>query len=235
MSASEFFDAFNLSWEFVFNLFVFFVICFHQPFKGKNWLLLASVCWLIQPIMVVILEYSGLSYELESSISTIIWSINSMGYDLFLPMFFLTVWSNKHLNIQNHSLLFSFKSRIPRSLYWVVSFLFTGVMIKLALSIDSYGGNSVFAPWHKINISFIYVGILLLLHTWIMLAINVKRWHDHDKSGWYLLLCLIPVVGLFIALIVLGCQRGTQGDNRFGEDPLKSKDENEDTGILIKP
>jgi len=208
-----------------FNLFVFFVICFHQPFKGKNWLLLASVCWLVQPVMFVILEYSSLS--VESSISAIVWSIYSIGYVLFLPMFFLTLWSDKHLNMPNHSLLFSFKGRIPRSVYWVVSLLCTGVMIKLVLSIDSYGGNSVFSPWHKINISLIYVGILLLLHTWIMLAINVKRWHDHDKSGWHFLLCLIPVVGGFITLIVLGCQRGTQGNNRFGEDPLKSKNKNE--------
>ena len=227
MLVNEFLDVLNLAWEWVFNLFIFCVIFFHQPFKGKNWLLSASVFWAIEPIMLTILKYSGLPNSVEDNISTIVWSIYSLGYVLFLPMFFLTIWSDKHLNMQNHSLLFSFKGRIPRSLYWVVNLLCTGVMLKLALSIDSYGGSSIFSLLDKVNISYIYVGILLLLHTWIMLAINVKRWHDHDKSGWYLLLCFIPVVGGFIALIVLGCQRGTQGINRFGDDPLKSKNDHE--------
>ena len=47
------------------------------------------------------------------------------------------------------------------------------------------------------------------------LAVSVRRLHDLDKSGWYLLLVLIPLVGAII-LIVWACQEGTRGPNRFG-------------------
>jgi len=52
-----------------------------------------------------------------------------------------------------------------------------------------------------------------------MLAVAVRRLHDNDKSAWWVLLSLVPVLGS-IALIVLLCLPGTQGTNRFGPDPL---------------
>jgi uncharacterized membrane protein YhaH (DUF805 family) len=47
------------------------------------------------------------------------------------------------------------------------------------------------------------------------IAVAVRRLHDTDRSGWWLLMFLLPLVG-FIVLIVFLCQRGTQGQNRFG-------------------
>ncbi len=52
-----------------------------------------------------------------------------------------------------------------------------------------------------------------------MLAVQVRRLHDIDKSGWNILWFIIPLVG-FILTIVWYCRRGTVGDNRFGPDPL---------------
>jgi uncharacterized membrane protein YhaH (DUF805 family) len=49
------------------------------------------------------------------------------------------------------------------------------------------------------------------------LAIGVRRLHDTDKSGWWLLLAFIPLVGA-IVLIVFFCGQGTRGDNKFGPD-----------------
>jgi uncharacterized membrane protein YhaH (DUF805 family) len=51
------------------------------------------------------------------------------------------------------------------------------------------------------------------------LALSVRRLHDVNKSGWFYLLFLIPLVGAII-LLVWGCTKGTAGDNRFGGDPL---------------
>jgi uncharacterized membrane protein YhaH (DUF805 family) len=62
--------------------------------------------------------------------------------------------------------------------------------------------------------------LLNLLLVWPALAVSVKRWHDRDKSGWWVLLNLVPVVGWLWALIDNGFLRGTAGPNRFGEDPL---------------
>jgi uncharacterized membrane protein YhaH (DUF805 family) len=51
------------------------------------------------------------------------------------------------------------------------------------------------------------------------LAAGVRRLHDTDRSGWMMLIVLIPLVGPII-LIVFLCQRGTEGANRFGEDDM---------------
>jgi uncharacterized membrane protein YhaH (DUF805 family) len=60
------------------------------------------------------------------------------------------------------------------------------------------------------------VGLALFLPG---LAVSVRRLHDLDRSGWWVLLGLIPLVGVII-LIIWNCQRGTIGPNRFGPDPL---------------
>jgi uncharacterized membrane protein YhaH (DUF805 family) len=51
------------------------------------------------------------------------------------------------------------------------------------------------------------------------LAVGVRRLHDTDRSGWWWLIALIPLVG-WIVLIVFWCMEGTRGPNRFGPDPL---------------
>ena len=50
------------------------------------------------------------------------------------------------------------------------------------------------------------------------LAVSVRRLHDIDRSGWWLLLCLIPVVGI-IVLLVWAVQDSSPGENRFGPNP----------------
>jgi uncharacterized membrane protein YhaH (DUF805 family) len=51
------------------------------------------------------------------------------------------------------------------------------------------------------------------------LAIAIRRLHDLDRSGWWILLVLIPLIGA-IVLIVWYCAKGTEGSNRFGPDRL---------------
>lgn len=50
------------------------------------------------------------------------------------------------------------------------------------------------------------------------LAVQIRRFHDQDRSGWFALLCFIPYIGGII-LIVFMCIGGTRGPNRFGDDP----------------
>lgn len=49
-------------------------------------------------------------------------------------------------------------------------------------------------------------------------AVTVRRFHDQDKSGWFVLLGLIPYIGGLILLVFM-CIEGTKGPNRFGPDP----------------
>lgn len=50
-------------------------------------------------------------------------------------------------------------------------------------------------------------------------AIQIKRFHDRNKSGWWIFLHFIPAIGGIWALIELGFLKGTPGPNRFGADP----------------
>ncbi len=60
------------------------------------------------------------------------------------------------------------------------------------------------------------VDLVFLLPT---LAVTVRRLHDLDRSGWWMLLGGVPVAGWAI-LFVWVCKKGTMGANRFGADPL---------------
>ena len=63
--------------------------------------------------------------------------------------------------------------------------------------------------------------VIVIAHYIPSLAIIVRRLHDSDKSGWLVLVCLIPLVGL-IAFIVFGCMGSTPSPNRFGVAPAGS-------------
>jgi uncharacterized membrane protein YhaH (DUF805 family) len=104
--------------------------------------------------------------------------------------------------------LFGFRGRVPRRVFWlygVLGMLFVSLLLFLLLGIAGVHGPSRDA-----------VSTVLLL--WPSLAISVKRWHDRGKSGWWVLINLIPVVGVLWALVENGFLRGTEGPNRFGED-----------------
>lgn len=58
-------------------------------------------------------------------------------------------------------------------------------------------------------------GVLIFLPYW---AVQFRRLHDTDRSAWWLLLLLIPIVGWLI-ILAFNCQSGTPGKNRFGSDP----------------
>ena len=67
----------------------------------------------------------------------------------------------------------------------------------------------------------VYGPLTLLLILGIIIpgiAVQVRRFHDQDKSGWFVLLGLIPFVGGLIVLVFMLLE-GTKGTNRFGPDP----------------
>jgi uncharacterized membrane protein YhaH (DUF805 family) len=53
----------------------------------------------------------------------------------------------------------------------------------------------------------------------ICLVFVAKRFHDLDKSAWYILGMMVPLFNIYLAIILL-FQKGTTGPNRFGPDPL---------------
>jgi uncharacterized membrane protein YhaH (DUF805 family) len=51
----------------------------------------------------------------------------------------------------------------------------------------------------------------------------IKRCHDRGKSGWWLLVSFVPIVGFLWSFVELGCLRGTDGANEYGGDPLETR------------
>jgi len=61
--------------------------------------------------------------------------------------------------------------------------------------------------------------MLAMLVPW--LAVTVRRLHDTDRSGWWLLILFVPLIGQIILFVFL-VTGGTRGPNRFGPDPVET-------------
>jgi uncharacterized membrane protein YhaH (DUF805 family) len=98
-----------------------------------------------------------------------------------------------------------FSGRARRSEYWWFA-LFNVILSFVASLLDAAIGASIFG---------LIVGLGLLLPS---RAVGVRRLHDINRSGWWLLLGLIPLVGAII-LIVWFCQDSDRGPNQYGDSP----------------
>ena len=62
-------------------------------------------------------------------------------------------------------------------------------------------------------------GIFVLVTILPTFAVTIRRLHDLDRSGWWIFLSFVPLVGAIILLIWF-CTKGTSGPNRFGPGSL---------------
>ena len=124
----------------------------------------------------------------------------------------------------------NFEGRAPRSEYWWFE-LFAALLVIVTLVLDGFLGTYAVTSSGRM-IGFIN-SIFLLAILLPSIAVAVRRLHDTDRSGWFFLLILTPIVGAFfgdigllvsfvgwIVLLVFFVQRGDSGSNRFGYDPL---------------
>ncbi len=51
------------------------------------------------------------------------------------------------------------------------------------------------------------------------ITVAIRRLHDIDRSGWWILIGFIPLIGT-IVLLIFFVKQGTEGPNDFGDDPL---------------
>ena len=116
-----------------------------------------------------------------------------------------------------------FQGRSRRKEYWMfllaVIILYTVFMVPLMLggfSTAMAGQQST--PGLLYFVGFCVMGILGLALLVPSIAVQVRRFHDQDRSGWMVLIGLIPYVGGIIVLVFM-CLEGTRGPNRFGPDP----------------
>jgi uncharacterized membrane protein YhaH (DUF805 family) len=105
-----------------------------------------------------------------------------------------------------------FSGRARRMEYWVFS-LINLLIICVLVFLDAMLGFEVGEDQIGL-LSAIYVLAVLLPS----LAVSVRRLHDTDRSGWWLLIGILPLIG-DIVLLIFFVLDSTPGDNRFGPNP----------------
>jgi uncharacterized membrane protein YhaH (DUF805 family) len=141
-------------------------------------------------------------------------------------------------NIDFVDLLFGFRGRINRAKYWIAVVIYIGAWIVV-------GGIA----WSLLLTSYILAailfGLVFIVSVVSGIAVGIKRLHDRDKSGWWLLLFflapavldgigrsldgigfILSLAGFAIsiwAIVELGFLRGTSGSNQYGPDPLEGR------------
>jgi uncharacterized membrane protein YhaH (DUF805 family) len=100
-----------------------------------------------------------------------------------------------------------FSGRARRSEYWYFFLFYLLIYFGLIIASTMLG-----------RIGAILTLVFLLAMLIPSLSVGVRRLHDTDRSGWWLLISLIPLVGAII-LIVFAVQDSDPGENRFGSNP----------------
>ncbi|MCK0127816.1 DUF805 domain-containing protein [Erythrobacter sp. F6033] len=106
-----------------------------------------------------------------------------------------------------------FSGRSRRKEYWmfILGVIIVAVIVGLIEGVTGMGGSigGVYGPLSMLLIVAIIIPSI---------AVQVRRFHDQDKSGWFVLLGFIPFVGGIIVLVFM-CLEGTRGENQYGPDP----------------
>jgi uncharacterized membrane protein YhaH (DUF805 family) len=117
--------------------------------------------------------------------------------------------------------LFTLQGRITRKQFWLAyigsAIVFDIIIFALfkimGVTFDQYGQLAL-PPALWVAMAVLYIPMM-----WIFVCVWGKRCHDRDRSAWFLLIILIPIIGGIWLLIEAGFLDGTQGPNRFGPSP----------------
>ena len=146
------------------------------------------------------------------------------------------------------TLLFSFSGRINRGKYWLAVLIYMVVWIAfIAVALMLLGGANIenlFSFAGAALLIWLLAIVFVVAGAWSGFATGIKRLHDRDKSGWWIVLfwfgpsllsgansamsgmvgnVILSVIGSIIAIwgfIELGCLTGTAGPYSYGSDPL---------------
>ncbi|WP_332767565.1 DUF805 domain-containing protein [Phenylobacterium sp.] len=117
-----------------------------------------------------------------------------------------------------------FSGRARRKEYWMFFLLIIGIEIVFYTLMGILGAGPMMAGDPTAGANPV-AGLLMLVFCVVMLglfipslAVSVRRLHDTNRSGWWVLIALIPFLGALVLLIFMLLD-GTAGDNRFGPDP----------------
>jgi uncharacterized membrane protein YhaH (DUF805 family) len=109
-----------------------------------------------------------------------------------------------------------FNGRAGRSEYWW--FALANAIVAVALNILGKVGSGMGLGGVLMVPYYVYLLAVLLPS----LSVGVRRLHDTGRSGWWLLLALVPVIGDLV-LIVFFILDSTPGDNKYGPHPAGAR------------
>lgn len=106
----------------------------------------------------------------------------------------------------------TFNGRARRKEYWY--FLLFSMLITLALRLID-GATGLYDPDYGYGALGGIYALAILLPS---IAVGVRRLHDTDRSAWWCLIILIPIIGA-IVLIMFAMQNSSEGANKYGDNP----------------
>jgi uncharacterized membrane protein YhaH (DUF805 family) len=109
-----------------------------------------------------------------------------------------------------------FSGRSRRKEYWY--FVLFVVIISIVLSII----DGLFGTNHRSTGAGLLSSIFSLAVLIPSIAVSVRRLHDIDRTGWWVLIGLVPIIG-WIVLLVFHVQDSTPGTNRYGPNPKSTE------------
>lgn len=126
-------------------------------------------------------------------------------------------------------LLLTHDGRINRAKFWLAALYYVVIAVVIGIVFTvlwtimpgEIGEDGTFHVEGMGALPFVVLGIgYVVFSIWSGVCIGIKRFHDRGKSGWWVLIQLVPLIGPIWYFVEAGCLRGTEGDNRFGPDPL---------------
>lgn len=117
--------------------------------------------------------------------------------------------------------MFDFSGRATRREYWLLQAQIILAYFALVIGAGAAGSAGAGAGAGTDSVAMAVVGVFMIFLIFAGIATisaGVRRLHDHDKTGWLLLLSFVPLLG-WIFLLIMTLTPGTRGENGYGFDP----------------
>lgn len=113
-------------------------------------------------------------------------------------------------------ILFSPYGRATRAQYWRIQTTYL-LLIPVAIWLGTLNQDETMTPARMLALA-IFLAVCIA-SIWSSLCAGIKRFHDRGKTGAWLLILLVPLIGAAWYVVEVGFLRGQDGPNRFGIDP----------------
>jgi len=114
--------------------------------------------------------------------------------------------------------LFDYKGRSSRAEFWWFFLVFIGSIFLVTIIDMQFGEVAIYSSLHPIIM--VVGGAFYIPFLMAIIALGVRRLHDTERRGWWLLLIGFHLAAIFLGIML--AQRGTRGPNKFGPDPYST-------------